>query len=280
MSRNIVFLSFQVTVFWCLITSGTQIRNKMFFKKIEDMRGLMSTTLTTDRTTPIGCTGACLNDWRCYGVAVSPPSSVPQVCDLLGVNTEIISSPGWKIYWNSEKVTYRGLYVNSNSGSPTDPLVSWYADCNNDPSGIQNGVIVAFWDNNFSEEPDIDYLKCLHVHDPELPLLDTTQAEMFSTREDLVCPPDHVVTALHDDNRYFHNMDFFKCVHLMQPWTVNNATCKQITSTPSLDDGPIDDFSQWNFECPNLGQGYSVVVGVFTMDIDIRLTCCSLIQAL
>ncbi|XP_022235650.1 uncharacterized protein LOC111083433 [Limulus polyphemus] len=192
--------------------------------------------------------------------------------ELLGLQMELwkflVIESCWVYRWNC------GRFLLSRVAGSTDGtvVVSYYREL----MGLQTEL----WDNNFSEEPDIDYFKCLHIHDLEAPLLDTTQAQMFSTREELVCPPDHVVTALYDDEWYFASMDYFKCVHLMQPWIVDNTTCEQITSTPSLEDGPSDDFNQWNFECPSLDQGYSVVVGVFTMDIDIRLTCCSLIQAL
>ncbi|XP_043233340.1 uncharacterized protein LOC122387305 [Amphibalanus amphitrite] len=155
---------------------------------------------------------------------------------------------GWDYYLTgrsgqNEAVTARtdgytiNTYVSDWSSYPAllatdDPHRRWGVDCNRpatqSPDRECSRYILTGIDDGDYRFDDLDYARCF-TYGTELrvseQLATKLPVEITPDQPAQECPPNHVVTALSDDNSYFGNVDWMKCALLLANWRVNYDDC-------------------------------------------------------
>ncbi|XP_076371632.1 uncharacterized protein LOC143257171 [Tachypleus tridentatus] len=261
----------------CLVSSWG-IHSSIFAITQRNMRGLTTAVLTTIHSTANYCANECIKYPQCNSFALSPKNtdgSRMQSCDLLSSEniSDITPSSGWNIFSTKPFFLNEVLKATGNTSINS----AWLVDCNYDQSGFVNGVLVGMWDATF-DFADIDNVKCTQFNFGSIALVDTTKTVVKDTVTDSDCPPNHVVTALWDDNIRFRTTDYQKCTPLTSAWSVDTASCEQKVSGPELGDGSNEAEFTWKFQCARSEDKFTAVVGVFRISKQLRITCCNLLQ--
>ncbi|XP_076373161.1 uncharacterized protein LOC143258002 isoform X2 [Tachypleus tridentatus] len=277
MSENTV--SFAIILLFCICLVYTvEIKTGFFTLSQKDMRVSATAVFKTFQSSATYCGRKCIKLAQCYGIALNSVEhhvSDGRTCELLSIenSSDLLTSPGWKIYSRYPTFSYYWLRTAGN-GSSIDSV--WPVDCNYNQEEGKHGILIGFWHRYFTNT-NMQRVKCSKIRVGWRTLLDTTDFVVINTTSAIECPRDYVVTVW-DANLRYNSIDNQKCVRLKPSWSIDISNCLRITSGPEMANGTKDVNEIWNFQCPNDKKHLTAMVGVFRLTGAFRITCCNMLQ--
>ncbi|CAM1302430.1 Uncharacterised protein g3270 [Pycnogonum litorale] len=248
-------------------TDVTGIQNSSVFKVINPLQK------------PTNCGHSCLLNEACLSFAVlQHKTDQSKMCVLMNkfqLCKSQVYDPNYDLvgyYENRERTsaTIEKRKVNqvtlATSLNVSDVESTWPRECWSPGCPIE--AVIGFHDYHKPISGDIDNLIC-GKHSSEMILQGSKGThETVSSNKSSRCPPNHLLTGIHDVGRLWHTPDYYKCLLLTSPWKTDDKNCRTVEQRAK------------EVVCPLIDDRFSYVVGFWKVDnwgID-GMTCCPVVK--